>query len=141
MSQASEIADALKGRSDEEILGWIRSVGGSAVFLKQAFWGMKEAFQADRAAGQSAVIRWDIDTPERAVITYELDVSDGECTVSRGARSEPRVVLAMALADFLRLVTGSLDALDALAAGKIVVAGDMALAKELSAWFRENEAT
>jgi putative sterol carrier protein len=136
MSQASEIGSALTGRSDEEILAWIRSVGGSAVFLKQAFWGMREAFQADRAEGQSAVIRWDIATPERAIVTYELEVSDGECTVSRGARSEPRVVLAMALADFLRLVTGSLDAHEALAAGKIKVEGDMALAKELSEWFK-----
>ena len=137
MSQASEIGNALKGRSDDEILAWIRSVGGSAVFLKQAFWGMREAFQADRAAGQSAIIRWDIATPERAVVTYELDVSDGECTVSRGARSEPRVVLAMSLADFLRLVTGSLDAHQALAEGKIKVEGDLALATELSEWFRD----
>lgn len=136
MSQASEIGHALKGRSDDEILAWIRSVGGSAVFLKQAFWGMREGFQADRAAGQSAVIRWDIATPERSVITYELEVTDGECMVSRGARSEPRVVLGMTLPDFLRLVTGSLDARDALSTGKIKIEGDMALAHELSEWFK-----
>jgi putative sterol carrier protein len=139
MSQASEIGHALKGRSDEEILAWIRSVGGSAVFLKQAFWGMKEAFHADRAEGQSALIRWDIATPERALVTYELEVSDGECTVSRGARGEPRVVLAMGLPDFLRLVTGSLDANDALAAGKLEVRGDMQLAQQLSEWFKETD--
>lgn len=137
MSQASEIGHALKGRSDEEILAWIRSVGGSAVFLKQAFWGMKEAFHADRAEGQSAVIRWDIATPERAVVTYELEVSDGECTVSRGARGEPRVTLAMTLADFLRLVTGCLDADEAVQNGKLTVSGDMELANQLSEWFKE----
>ncbi len=137
MSQASEIGHALKGRSDDEILAWVRSVGGSAVFLKQAFWGMKEAFHADRAGGQSAVIRWDIDTPERAVVTYELEVSDGECTVSRGAHGDARVVLAMALADYLRLVTGCLDAKEALAAGKLKVSGDMQLANQLSEWFKE----
>jgi putative sterol carrier protein len=139
MSQASEIGHALVGRSDEEILAWVGSVGGSSVFLKQAFWGMREAFQADRAAGQSAVIRWDITTPEHAVVTYELEVADGECTVSRGAHGVPRVVLAMALADFLRLVTGSLDAGDALSASKIHVDGDMALAAELSAWFKQTK--
>ncbi|HEX2678209.1 MAG TPA: SCP2 sterol-binding domain-containing protein [Polyangiales bacterium] len=137
MSQASEIGHALKGRSDDEILAWVRSVGGSAVFLKQAFWGMKEAFHAERAEGQSALIRWDIATPERSVVTYELEVSDGECTVSRGARGNPSVTLAMGLADFLRLVTGSLDAQVAVADGKLKVSGDMELANQLSVWFQE----
>lgn len=137
MSQATDIGHALKGHSDEDILAWIRSVGGSAVFLKQAFWGMKEAFHADRAEGQSAVIRWDIATPERSVVTYELEVSDGECTVCRGARGEPRVTLAMTLADFLRLVTGGLDADEAVSNGTLKVSGDRLLANQLSEWFKE----
>jgi putative sterol carrier protein len=135
MSQATEIGHALKDRSDDEIVAWISSVGGSAVFLKQAFSGMKEAFHADRAAGQSAVIRWDITVPEGAVITYEIEVVDGECTVSRGAHLEPRVALAMRLAEFLRLVTGCIRGVDALNAGTLQITGDLSLAFQLSEWF------
>jgi putative sterol carrier protein len=137
MSQASEIGQVLKGRSDDEILAWVHSVGGSDATLEQAFWGIKEAFQAERAAGQSAVIRWDIATPEGEVVSYELEVSDGECTLSRGALGEPRVVLALELADFLRLVTGCLDGAEAHRAGKLNITGDLAVAQVLTEWFKE----
>ena len=137
MSQASEISQVLRGRSDDEILDWVHSVGGSDATLEQAFWGMKEAFQAERAAGQSAVIRWDITTPDGEVVSYELEVSDGECTLSRGAHGEARVVLALDLADFLRLVTGCLDGTEAYRAGKLNITGDMAVANVLAEWFQE----
>ena len=137
MSQASEISQVLRGRSDDEILDWVHSVGGSDATLEQAFWGMKEAFQAERAAGQSAVIRWDITTPDEVVVSYELEVSDGECTLSRGAHGEARVVLALDLADFLRLVTGCMDGTEAYRAGKLNITGDMAVANVLAEWFQE----
>jgi putative sterol carrier protein len=137
MSQASEVNQVLRGRSDDEILDWVQRVGGSDATLEQAFWGMKEAFQAERASGQSALIRWDIATPDGEVVSYELEVSDGECTLSRGAHGEARVVLALDLADFLRLVTGCLDGTEAYRAGKLNITGDMAVANVLAEWFQE----
>jgi putative sterol carrier protein len=137
MPQTTEIRHVLLGRTDEEIVEWVRSVGGSNELLEQAFLGMKEAFHADRAAGQSALIRWDIATPEGRVATYEVEVADGECTVSHGAHGNARVVLAMPLADFLRLVTGCLDGLQAYEAGKLRVTGDLSLARMLTEWFQE----
>ncbi len=137
MSQTNEIRHVLLGRSDDEIIAWVRSVGGSAALLEQAFLGMKEAFHADRAQGQSALIRWDITTPEGDLSTYEVEVADGECTVSRGAHGDARVALAMQLPDFLRLVTGGLDGLQAYEAGKLRVTGDLALARALTEWFQE----
>jgi putative sterol carrier protein len=137
MAHASETEQVLRGRSDDEILAWVHSVGGSDATLEQAFWGMKEAFQAERAAGQSAVIRWQIRTPERRLVTYEVEVADGECTLSRGAQADAAVVLSLELADFLRLVTGCLDGVDAYRSGRLKILGDMALAEVLSDWFRE----
>ena len=98
---------------------------------------MKEAFQAERAGGRSAVIRWQITTPERELVTYELEVADGECTLCRGAHVDPAVVLTLELADFLRLVTGCLDGVDAYRSGRLMIRGDIALAEVLSGWFRE----
>jgi putative sterol carrier protein len=137
MAHATETDLVLRDRSDDEINAWVHSVGGSNATLEQAFWGMKEAFQAERAAGQSAVIRWQITTPERDCVTYELEVADGECTLSRGALFDPSVVLTMELADFLRLITGCLDGVDAYRTGRLSIRGDMALAEVLSDWFRE----
>lgn len=137
MAHASETDQVLRGRSDDEILAWVHSVGGSNATLEQAFWGMKEAFQAERAGSRSAVIRWQVITPEREVATYELEVVDGECTLCRGAHVDPSVVLTLELADFLRLVTGCLDGVDAYRSGRLRIRGDMALAEVLSDWFRE----
>lgn len=137
MAQVSEIGQILRGRTDDEILAWVHSVGGADATLEQAFWGIKEAFQSERAAGQSAIIRWDIATPHGDIVSYELEVSDGECMLSRGALSEPRVVLALELADFLRLITGCLDATEAYRAGKLSITGDMAVAGVLPEWFKE----
>lgn len=137
MSQAGEIGQVLRDRTDDEIIAWVHSMGGSDATLEQAFWGMKEAFQAERAAGQSAVVRWDIRTPNAVVVSYELEVADGECTLSRGALGDASVVLALELADFLRLVTGCLDASDAYRAGKLHITGDMAVANVLAEWFQE----
>jgi putative sterol carrier protein len=137
MTQASEIGEILLGRSDDEILAWVRSVGGADATLEQAFWGIKEAFQSERAAGQSALIRWDITTPQGDVVSYELEVADGECTLARGALGEPLVVLALDLADFLRLITGCLDASEAYRAGRLAITGDMAIATVLPEWFKE----
>lgn len=137
MAHAGETEQVLRGRSDDEILAWVHSVGGSDATLEQAFWGLKEAFQAERAAGQCAVIRWQIRTPERRLVTYELEVADGECTLTRGAQADAAVVLSLELADFLRLVTGCLDGVDAYRSGRLKITGDMALAEVLSDWFRE----
>ena len=137
MAHASETEQVLRGRSDDEILAWVHSVGGSDATLEQAFWGMKEAFQAERAAGQSAVIRWQVTTPEGECVTYELEVADGECTLSRGAHVDANVVLALELADFLRLITGCLDGVDAYRSGRLSIRGDIRIAEVLSDWFRE----
>lgn len=137
MTQASEIGQILRGRSDDEILAWVQRVGGADATLEHAFLGIKEAFQSDRAAGQSALIRWDITTPIGDVVSYELEVADGECTLCRGAFGEPLVVLALELADFLRLITGCLDATEAYRAGKLSITGDMTVAGVLPEWFKE----
>jgi hypothetical protein len=137
MAQVSEIGQILRGRTDDEILAWVHSVGGADATLEQAFWGIKEAFQSERAAGQSVLIRWDITTPHGHVVSYELEVADGECTLCRGSFGDPRVVLALELADFLRLITGCLDATEAYRAGKLSITGDMAVAGVLPEWFQE----
>jgi putative sterol carrier protein len=137
MTQASEIGQILQGRTDDEILAWVCSVGGADATLEQAFLGIKEAFQSDRAVGQSALIRWDITTSKGEVVSYELEVADGECTLSRGQLGEARVVLALDLADFLRLITGCLDATEAYQAGRLSITGDMTVAGVLPEWFKE----
>lgn len=136
MPEVSETREAVRGRSDEEILAWIESVGGVEAFLGEAFAGMRDAFQADRARGQSVVIGWDIDTPGGQVASYQLLVDEGVCSVEPGRPESPRVTLAIDLANFLRLLVGTLDGRDARDAGTLRIHGEQRVAALIREWFR-----
>ena len=57
-----ELAAQLEGRSDQEITMGIEVQGVDGV-LDQIFAGMAEAFTPSRAAGQSAIIQYDVNAP------------------------------------------------------------------------------
>ena len=135
MADLVETRAAIRGRSDAEILAWIERVGGTQAFLELAFAGMQEAFVAERAGEKSAVVEWDIATPDMGVQSYQVLIEDGACRVESGQLVKPEVTLAMQIADFLRILVGTLDARLAVAQGKLTVTGDVVLAGALREWF------
>ena len=131
---AMDSGEVLRGRTDAELLAWIDSMGGSAGFLEQAFTGMREAFDADQAGDQSAIVQWNIETAD-GVIGYHLVVAEGRCDTRLGTHAEARVTLTVALPTFLRLLMGIMAGRDALAAGKLSISGDRAFASTFNHWF------
>ena len=129
-----ELATMIQGKSDDEINAGVAALGTEKV-LGQIFDFMAAQFQPDRAAGQSAVIGWDITSPE-GTHAYQLKVGDGACAASASSGEAARVTLGMALPDFLRFVTGQLDGMQAFMTGKLKLAGDMMFAQSMQAWFR-----
>jgi putative sterol carrier protein len=129
-----ELAAMIQGKTDEEINSGVAELGTEKV-LGQIFDFMATQFQPDRAAGQSAVIGWDITAPE-GTHSYQLKVADGSCAASAASGEAARVTLGMALPDFLRFVTGQLDGMQAFMTGKLKLAGDMMFAQSMQAWFR-----
>jgi putative sterol carrier protein len=128
-----ELGELIEGKSDEEISAGVAERGTDKV-LGQIFEYMAGQFQPDRAAGQSAVIGWDITAPD-GTHSYQLKVADGACTAQQGTE-EARVTLGMALPDFLRFLTGRLDGMQAFMTGKLKLSGDMMFAQSMQAWFR-----
>lgn len=126
----------MRSRTDSEILSWIANVGGTEMFLENAFSGMCDAFRADRAIGQHAKIEWNIRTPDLGVVRYHVVVKDGTCTAEKGDMPAPNVVLDTDLANFLRLMLGALDSGEAVDSGKLSVSGDRELAGSISGWFQ-----
>jgi len=53
------LAQLLEGRSDEEINEFVNAAGVDTV-LAQVFDAMKERLDAQKAAGQTAVVQWDV---------------------------------------------------------------------------------
>jgi hypothetical protein len=130
-------------RSDTEILAWIASMGGSRAFLDQAFSCMSEAVGARRADPRGAVIEWDIRTPDQGTVGYQI-LLDDECRDDEsrndahqgtpGAGS--RLILAVDMPNFVRLLVGALDGDDAVNRGMLQVSGEAVLAATIRGWFR-----
>jgi putative sterol carrier protein len=131
-----ELAAMIEGKTDDEINAGVAEQGTEKV-LGQIFDHMaKEAFRADRAGNQSAVVGWDITSPE-GTHSYHLNVADGTCTANTGKADAARVTLGMALPDFLRFITGQLDGMQAFMSGKLKLSGDMMFAQSMQAWFAQ----
>ena len=128
-----ELAAMIEGKSDDEINAGVGELGTDKV-LGQIFEQMASRFQPERAVGQSAVIGWDITSPD-GTKSYQLKVADGTCTVAAGNDEAARVTLGLALPDFLRFVTGKLDGMQAFMTGKLKLSGDMMFAQSMQSWF------
>jgi len=130
-----ELAATLEGRSDEEITQGVVAQGADTV-LQQIFAGMAEAFLPDKAGSQSAVIQYDINVGG-TVHSFQLKIAGGKCELVKGAAGPARVTLALQAPDFLRLVTGKLNGMQAFMAGKLKLTGDMMFAQVMQGWFRQ----
>jgi putative sterol carrier protein len=131
-----ELAVMIEGKSDDEINAGVAALGTDKV-LGQIFEHMaKDAFRPERAGNQSAIVGWDITSPE-GTHQFQLKVADGACTAVSGSEEAARVTLGMALPDFLRFITGKLDGMQAFMTGKLKLSGDMMFAQSMQAWFAQ----
>ncbi|MGI8609846.1 MAG: SCP2 sterol-binding domain-containing protein [Candidatus Dormibacteria bacterium] len=135
-TSAAGLAAVLDGRSDDEIIGFIKEQGYDAV-LGQIFSEMQGRFLPEKTGGRSAVIQYDVNTPDGAQ-AYQVVVAGGTCTARKGADKEPTVTLVLSLPDFLRLISGKLNGVQAFMSGKLKIRGDMMLAQSMQGWFDQS---
>jgi putative sterol carrier protein len=133
-TQAPDLGALVEGRSDEEINAFVKAQGIDTI-LQQIFNGMAQAFVPEAAAGQSAVVQYDV-TADDGAHSYQLKVDNGKCTVVKGASDPARVTLGLSMPDFLRLIAGKLDGMQAFMAGKLRLGGDMMFAQVMQTWFK-----
>ena len=129
-----QLAALIEGRSDEEINQGL-DVSGVDDALDRIFSGMVDAFLPKKAAGQSAVIQYDVASPDKSR-SYQLKVADGKAQVVKGAPESARVTMSLSTPDFLRLVTGKLNGQTAFFEGKLKLSGDMMFAQTMQSWFQ-----
>lgn len=133
-SSPEELKALIEGKSDDEINAGLKE-GGVDLALDRVFDGMVEAFLPAKAGGQSAVIQYDVNTPDGKK-SYQLKVADGKAQALKGAPESARVTLALNAPDFLRLVTGKLNGQTAFFQGKLKLSGDMMFAQTMQSWFK-----
>jgi putative sterol carrier protein len=131
-----DLAALLEGRSDEEINAFVKDAGSEGL-MDAIFSGMAERFLPEKAAGKTAVIQYDITTPD-GVESRQVIVKDGTCNTTRGAGEPASVTLSLTMPDFLRLISGKLNGVQAFMSGKLKLKGDMMLAQSMQSWFDQS---
>jgi putative sterol carrier protein len=106
--------------------------------LDGIFWQMPKQLDRKAAEGAATVIRWQITgRADDGVDTYHLELEAGRGRIIRGTRGpDPRLTITMDGVEFLRLVSGNSDPMQAYFTGRIQLAGDIMVAAKLSQLFR-----
>ncbi|MDP2840435.1 MAG: SDR family NAD(P)-dependent oxidoreductase, partial [Syntrophales bacterium] len=99
------------------------AAGGGAADVKGIFAKMPEAFDAAAAAGKDVVFQFSISGPGGG--DWVVVVKDGACKVEAGKTEKPTTTIKMADSDFLQLIAGKLDGMQAYSSGKLKVEGDI----------------
>jgi putative sterol carrier protein len=134
-SDFASLKSAVEARSNEQLVGDIQQQeGGIDGVLEKVFAGMAGSFNPDKAAGQQAVVQYEITGPD-GNHDYAMRIADGRCEIDQGRAESPRVSLRIALADFLRLITGAANGMQLFMTGKLKVTGDLFFAQTYQSWF------
>ena len=127
------LAGELDGRTDEEVVDFVRLLGGAGPLLEIVFLMMPQ--ELNPAAAEDGVVGWNIGTETRT-FSYGTEIRDGELIPRAGVPADARVQLSMSLPVFLRLITELADAVKAFADEDIRVEGDLLYAMRLQPMFR-----
>ena len=84
---------------------------------------MEEAFQAEKAAGVDAVFQYRISGPQGG--QWFVSVKEGTCRVEEGVHDRPATTIIMSDEDFLALIRGKLNAMQAFTSGRLKIEGDL----------------
>jgi 3-hydroxy-3-methylglutaryl CoA synthase/NAD(P)-dependent dehydrogenase (short-subunit alcohol dehydrogenase family)/putative sterol carrier protein len=91
--------------------------------VKSIFERIPDAFLADKAAGVEVVFQFDISGDEGG--SWHVTVKDGTCEVAEGSHGSPTTTIKMADEDFVKMITGKLNAMSAFTSGKLKIEGDL----------------
>ena len=112
LSEASAPAGGTSGTGAPETLD-----------VKTVFARMPEAFRPEKAAGVNVVFQFSLSGPGGG--DWVVAVKDGACKIEAGKAEKPTTTIKMADGDFLELIAGKLDGMQAYSSGKLKVEGDI----------------
>ena len=106
--------------------------GGVSQVLDETVAGMADVL--DRDAAEDCVVGYEI-TSAVGDYAYRVEVRGQEVLSERRDPTDARVVLQLNLADYLRLVTGLLDGVEAFVTGRMKIDGDLTFAPQVAQMF------
>ena len=102
--------------------------------IEQLMEKMPGAFIPEKAQGVDAVIQFRFTGAEAG--DWNATIKDGKVDVARGTHPSPKMTLTADSSDYIQIITGELDGMQAFMQGKIKLAGDLNLAMKLMQMFK-----
>ncbi|MDX6701067.1 MAG: hypothetical protein QOF26_1293 [Baekduia sp.] len=138
----------LEARGERALVAFVKRSGdrrlertvGSRPGLKALFAGMERQFVAERAAGFTGDIRYELRGADGDVRIWTVTVDGDRARARPGGAPDPKLTIKMTLADFVRLAGRDLDPVKALLSGRLDLAGDFAVAARLGEMFGQPSA-
>ncbi|GAC1359883.1 MAG: hypothetical protein NVS2B12_32660 [Ktedonobacteraceae bacterium] len=90
---------------------------------------MQTLFNPSAATGMNKILQLNVTGDDAGV--YALKIANQTCELIRGGVEKPDLNLTMADKDWLAIVEGKLDAMNAFLTGKVKATGDMTLAMRI----------
>ena len=98
---------------------------------------MPDAFIAEKAQGVNATIHFKFTGAEAG--DWNAKIADGKIAVEKGAPTDkPAMTLTADSEDYIKLITGELDGMQAFMQGKLKLGGDLNLAMKMMQMFKVN---
>ncbi len=94
-----------------------------AMTVKAVFERMSDAFRPEKASGVDVVFQYRITGAGGG--EWFVTIKDAVCTVEQGSHAKPTTTIIMSDEDFLALIAGKLNAMQAFTSGKLKVEGDL----------------
>jgi putative sterol carrier protein len=107
--------------------------GGVDAMLDHIFGEMCAGFDPARSRGETGTFEFAVSAPD-GVHNRFITVDNG-AVVTADSTVEPNVTMALDLADFVDLATGTLPGPQAFMSGKLTLTGDMFFAMNWGEWF------
>lgn len=107
---------------------------GSPLSVSEIFKQMPHVFNPDAAVGITAVFQFRIAGSDGG--DWYCQIADRTCTVRPGIHDRPSCTLLLQDGDFIKLMAGELDAIEALSTGRLKVSGDLAKGQLIGSLFR-----
>jgi len=96
---------------------------------------MASRLDAERAAGFSGSIVYDLGLADGTRRAWNIDVRDGKARARLGKPASPALTVSIGVPDFIRLITQAQPVYQLIADGKVALDGDLGLAARLGDMF------
>jgi len=105
----------------------------SDLTIEQIMTNTPRVFKPEAAEGVNTVVQFNFTGAEAS--EWFVAVQDGQCTSERGTASSSNMTMTIDSQDYIDIISGKSNAMNAFMQGKVKVAGDMMMAMKFPTFF------